>query len=139
MQTFNTEIVYRVVLTGSDAYEDIFSSLEKPIEYLKNRSLNGEQNAIKLSDNTKWVNNKNAFSNEILRTYEQFLKSVSNAPCFKGNVIVYSNDDILGNMIFSSVCGECIEKGNWENIVLKMDHLMFSMIMKNFVILCREH
>lgn len=119
MQTFNTEIVYRVVLTGSDAYEDIFSSLEKPIEYLKNRSLNGEQNAIKLSDNTKWVNNKNAFSNEILRTYEQFLKSVSNAPCFKGNVIVYSNDDILGNMIFSSVCGECIEKGNWENIVLK--------------------
>ena len=25
----------------------------------------------------------------------------------------------LGNMIFSSVCGECIEKGNWENIVLK--------------------
>ena len=52
MQTFNTEIVYRVVLTGSDAYEDIFSSLEKPIEYLKNRSLNGEQNAIKLSDNT---------------------------------------------------------------------------------------
>lgn len=35
MQTFNTEIVYRVVLTGSDAYEDIFSSLEKPIEYLK--------------------------------------------------------------------------------------------------------
>ena len=48
------------------------------------------------------------------------LKSVSNAPCFKGNVIVYSNDDILGNMIFSSVCGECIEKGNWENIVLKM-------------------
>ena len=119
MENFDTEIVYRVVLKGVDSYEKVYSSLEKPIEYLKNKSSNGETNIIKLSDNPRIFNSKDAFSGEILKTYEKFLKSVSSSPCFKGNVIIYSNNEIYGNILFNTVCGEVIEKGNWESTVWK--------------------
>lgn len=119
MENFDTEIVYRVVLKGVDSYEKVYSSLEKPIEYLKNKSSNGETNIIKLSDNQRIFNSKDAFSGEILKTYEKFLKSVSSSPCFKGNVIIYSNNEIYGNILFNTVCGEVIEKGNWESTVWK--------------------
>lgn len=116
MENLNTEVVYRVVLKGVDSYEEVYSSLEKPIEYLKNKSNNDESNIIKLTDYQRESNNKDAFSGEILRSYEKFIKSVSSSPCFKANVIIYSNDAIAGNILFSTVCGETVEKGNWENI-----------------------
>lgn len=119
MENLNTEAVYRVVLKGVDSYEDVYSSLEKPIEYLKNKSNNDESNIIKLTDYQRESNNKDAFSSEILRSYEKFLKSVSSSPCFKANVMIYTNDTIVGNILFNTVCGETIEKGNWENVIVK--------------------
>ena len=105
MEMFDTDVMYRVVLRGADSYEDVYSSLEKPIEYLKNKSFYDSENTIKLNKDVRVANNKDAFSGEILKVYEKFLSSISNAPCFKGNVIVYSNDEILGNMILSTLCG----------------------------------
>lgn len=61
MENLNTEAVYRVVLKGVDSYEDVYSSLEKPIEYLKNKSNNDESNIIKLTDYQRESNNKDAF------------------------------------------------------------------------------
>ncbi len=86
-------------------YEDVYSSLEKPIEYLKNKSNNDELNIIKLTHYQRESNNKDAFSSEILRLYEKFLKSVSSSPCFKANVMIYTNDTIVGNILFNTVCG----------------------------------
>lgn len=119
IEKMNSEVVYRVALRGNDAYEDIYASLEKPIEYLKNKTDNDKQSNITLSDNTRQINSKDAFSNNILGIYEKFLKSVSNSSCFKGNVAIYSNDEIAGNILFSTICGEVIEKGNYETVVLK--------------------
>ena len=62
----NSEVVYKVALRGNDAYEDIYASLEKPIEYLKNKTDNDKQSNITLSDNTRQINSKDAFSNNIL-------------------------------------------------------------------------
>lgn len=121
MEMFDTDVMYRVVLRGADSYEDVYSSLEKPIEYLKNKSFYDSENTIKLNKDARVTNNKDAFSGEILKVYEKFLSSISNAPCFKGNVIVYSNDEILGNMILSTLCGETIKKGNWESSIFKED------------------
>lgn len=121
MEMFDTDVMYRVVLRGADSYEDVYSSLEKPIEYLKNKSFYDSENTIKLNKDVRVANNKDAFSGEILKVYEKFLSSISNAPCFKENVIVYSNDEILGNMILSTLCGETIKKGNWESSIFKED------------------
>lgn len=121
MEMFDTDVIYRVVLRGADSYEDVYSSLKKPIEYLKNKSFYDSENTIKLNKDVRATNNKDAFSGEILKVYEKFLSSISNTPCFKGNIIVYSNDEILGNMILSTLCGETIKKGNWERLIFKED------------------
>lgn len=115
MNSMNKDIVYRVVLNGFDSFDTLYSSLEKPITFLRNKTANrGTQEIVLKKDDFSRSFNRDIVAEETLKTYEEFLKKSSSSPCFIGNVDIFSNDDIVGNMLINTACGEVIEEGNWE-------------------------
>ena len=120
MESLDTDIVYRVLLKGKDAYDRIYTSLEKPIQFLRSKTLNRNQQMIKLQENSNRFS-RDIVAEEILKLYEEFLKDISSSPCYKVNVEVYSNDSVASHLLLNTVCGESIEKGNWEMKIYSED------------------
>lgn len=112
MESLDTDMVYKVLLKGEDAYDKIYASLEKPIQFLRSKTVNRGQQVIRLQENS-FKESRDIVAEEILKIYEDFLKNISSSPCYKVNIEVYSNDSIASNLLLNTICGESIEKGNW--------------------------
>lgn len=115
MDSISKNVTYRVVLKGFDSFESIYKSLEKPISFLRSKTSSSRSQEIVLKKDDL---NRNTFrdisAEEVLKTYEDFLKKASSSPCFIGNIDVFSDDEIIANMLINTACGEVIEEGNWE-------------------------
>lgn len=112
MASLNKDMIYKVVLKGEDGYEKIYTSLEKPIYFLRSKTVNRGQKVVKLQEHSS-RESRDIVAEEILKIYEDFLKNISSSPCYKANIEVYSNDKIASNILLNTICGESIEKGNW--------------------------
>lgn len=115
MQSMNEEVVYSVILRGADSYEKVYQSLEKPISFLRNRTINRSIHEVKLSKpEFGRMNVRDIVAEETLKIYEDFLKNVSNTPCYYGNISILSDNDVVANILLNTVCGEAIEEGDWH-------------------------
>lgn len=121
MASMNTDVTFRVALNGFDSYDKLFASLEKPINFLRNRTVNRNSQEIVLKkDEFGRSANRDIVAEETLKVYEEFLKKASTSPCFSGNVDILCDDEIVANMLINTVCGEVINEGNWD--VLKFNN-----------------
>ena len=117
MSAMNEEVSYHIVLVGYDSYDSLYSSLEKPINFLRNKTINrSAQEIILKKDEFHRGSSRDIVAEETLKVYEEFLKKVSSNPCFCANIEILSNDNIVGNMLINIVCGEVINEGNWDII-----------------------
>ena len=118
LSALDKEMVYCVSLFGIDSYEKIYSALEKPINFLRNKTINAYAKDVQLiKDNSHPI--RDVVAEETLKVYEGFLKDFSGSPCFQGDIYVLSNDSISANMVLNTVCGESIEEGNWDIMELE--------------------
>lgn len=122
MKSMNRDVVYRVVLNGFDSFDSLYKSLEKPIAFLRNKTSNsGSQEIVLKNDELTRNFNRDIIAEETLKTYENFLKKASSSPSFVGNIDVFSDDDIVANMLINTACGEVIKDGNWEIVQFSQD------------------
>ena len=119
LSALNTEIVYCISLQGVNSYEIIYQALEKPIMFLRNKTINRYAQEIKLIKDNKFHSSRDVVAEETLKVYEEFLKSASNSPCFQANVCILSNNSISANMLLNTICGESIKEGNWDIMELE--------------------
>lgn len=115
MASMNTDATFRVALNGFNSYDKLYSSLEKPINFLRNRTVNRNSQEIVLKkDEFGRSTSRDIVAEETLKVYEEFLKKASSSPCFEGNVDILCNDEIVANMLINTACGEVIKEGNWD-------------------------
>ena len=114
MSALNRPAAYCVALCGTNAYTEAYSSLEKPITFLRNRTVNRNAGEIKLVKDDSYTQPRDVVAEETLKVYEDFLKNVSGNPCYRANLYVLADDEITANLILSTACGESVEEGNWE-------------------------
>lgn len=115
MHSMDVDVTYRVALKGFDSFDKLYNSLEKPINFLRNRTINRNAQEIVLKkDGFNRNASRDIVAEETLKVYEEFLKKSSSSPCFIGNVDIFCNDEIVANMLINTACGEVIQEGNWE-------------------------
>lgn len=114
MGALNKPVAYCVSLRGVNAYSSVYNSLEKPIAFLRNKTVNRNAGEIKLVKDDSFSQPRDIVAEETLKVYEELLKSVSGSPCYQGNIFVLADDEITANLILSTACGESVEEGNWE-------------------------
>ena len=114
MSALNKTAAYCVVLRGTSAYSEVYTSLEKPITFLRNRTINRNSGEIKLIKDNNPSQPRDVAAEETLKVYEEFLKSVSSNPCYRANIYALADDEVTANLILSTACGESVEEGNWE-------------------------
>lgn len=119
MAALNRHVVYRVLLRGASDYNEVYESLDKPISFLRKRTINRSSEQIKLLQDDLNRTGRDVVAEDTLKTYEEFLKKISSSPCYKANIEVYAEDEVLVNILLNTACGESIEKGDWEVSVLK--------------------
>lgn len=119
MAALNKHIVYRVLLKGTDDYNEVYESLDKPISFLRNRTINRLNEQIKLIQNDLNRTSRDVVAEDTLKTYEEFLKKISGTPCYRANIELYAEDEVLANILLNTACGESIEEGNWEVFISK--------------------
>lgn len=127
MKTLDTEVAYIVSLQGRDSYEEVYQSLEKPITFLRNKTVNRGMQGIKLQkDEFGRGQSRDVAAEETLKVYEEFLKSVSTSPCYQANISVLSDDILSADILLNTVCGESIEEGGWD--VFKCEKKQYGLI-----------
>ena len=114
MAALNKHIVYRVLLKGTDDYNEVYESLDKPISFLRKRTINRSSEQIKLIQNDLNRTSRDVVAEDTLKTYEEFLKKISGTPCYRANIELYAENEVLANILLNTACGESIEEGNWE-------------------------
>lgn len=114
MEALHKHVLYRVILRGANDYEKIFASLDKPISFLRKRTINHTDDKVYLSSNELKQSSRDVVAEETLKNYEKFLKKISNTPCYKANIEIYADDSTLVNILLNTVCGSAIKEGDWE-------------------------
>lgn len=116
MGSLRESAVYCVTFYGCQIYKEASQALEKPISFLR-RKIFDKGGALNLK-NDRSISPRDSASEETLKVYEDFLTSIVKSPCFQANVKVYSNDSLSAQIILNAACGEAIEKGECQNVVL---------------------
>lgn len=115
MHSLNEDVCYSVTLFGDDSYDNIYNSLEKPISFLRNKTANHFAKDIQLNkDAVHQGKGRDIAAEETLKIYEEFIKNVSNSPCYKANIAVLANDRMTADLLLNTVCGEAVEEGTWS-------------------------
>lgn len=116
MSSLGEAAVYCISFYGCQIYEEISAALEKPISYLRKKIFDkGDSLNLK---NDREMQPRDTAAEETLKVYEDFLTTIARSPCFQANIKVYSGDNFSSQIILNAACGEAIEKGNCQNIVL---------------------
>lgn len=116
MSSLRETAVYCVTFYGRQIYREASQALEKPISFLRRKIFDkGESLNLK---NDRVTPPRDSASEETLKVYEDFLTTVVKSPCFQANIKVYSNDSLTAQILLNAACGEAIEKGECQNVVL---------------------
>lgn len=113
MTALNTEVVYCADLYGTEAFDNMSRSLEKPIAYLRKRTLDRFNQLVSFSDSKKSAP-RDIAAEETLKNYEEVLTRVADSPCFRANIRCLSNDKGTAHIVLDAACGESISKGDCE-------------------------
>lgn len=121
MESLNEKVAYIISLKGINAYDKVFSSLKKPISYLRKRTF-GEIDTINLHQTINQKSVRDVAIENTLKDYEDLLSMAIKSPCFSANIRVLSNDSLTSKIVLNSAVGEGIEKGNIELLDLPISN-----------------
>lgn len=118
MDALDENLAYVVSLEGTNAFDEVFRALEKPISYLRKKTASGYSQTVSLGTTIRPLY-RDVAAEETLDTYEKFLSDITESPCFYANIRAFSDSRAGAELLLAAAAGESLDEGNVETISLK--------------------
>ncbi len=118
MDALDENLAYFVSIEGTNAFDDVFHALEKPISYLRKKTASGYSQTVSLGTTIR-PSYRDVAAEETLDAYEKFLTEITESPCFYANIRAFSDSQAGAELLLSAAAGESLDEGNAETISLQ--------------------